>query len=184
MRGPASLALLLALAAPAVAKSPPPTAASLEQRLQRAEDELAIRRILVDYHWNMDNRDFTAYAALFAQNGEWTSGNQHHRGPADIRQMMIGIFGKDAEGSANRRSIEITTNPQIEIAGDRATAHSRHLLIWRGDDGRPTPMLAGRYEDELVREGGQWRILRRTDYPVMPNLEEWGQIMRQRNSVK
>ncbi len=49
-----------------------------------------------------------------------------------------------------------------------ATARSRHLLVMRGDGGSPTPMLAGRYEDEFVREGGKWKILHRTDFPVMP----------------
>lgn len=43
----------------------------------------------------------------------------------------------------------------------------------RGADGGPTPALAGFYEDEFVREDGQWKILRRVDNPVMPTSEEW-----------
>lgn len=178
----AALALAVLLAPPAHAAPRRAPGPSIEQRLQHAEDEIAIRRILIDYHWMMDTRDFNAYSNLFAEHGEWTSGDQHHYGPADIRQMMIGIFGKQAEGSVNRRSIEITTNPQIDIDGDHATAHSRHLLIWRGPDGRPVPMLAGRYEDQLIRERGVWKIQRRVDYPVMPTIAEWGDMMRKRNS--
>ena len=30
-----------------------------------------------------------------------------------------------------------------------------------GPDGRPQPLFAGRYEDELVREDGRWRFRRR-----------------------
>ena len=163
--------------------TPRPAHLSVEQRLQRAEDEIAIRRILIDYHWNMDMRDFDAYAALFARNGVWTSGGQVHTGRAEIRKMMVGIFGEPKPDQPNRRSIEITTNPEITVDGDHAHARSRHLLIWRGTDGSPQPMLAGRYEDDLIRENGQWKIAKRTDFPIMPTMEEWGGIMKARATV-
>jgi hypothetical protein len=35
------------------------------------------------------------------------------------------------------------------------------------------PELAGLYEDEFVREDGEWKILRRVDNPIMPTREEW-----------
>jgi len=176
------LAALLAASLPAHAVARP--GLSIEQRVQRAEDELAIRRVLIDYHWFMDMRDFDAYANLFAKNGEWINGTVHHKGPDDIRKMMADMFGKTAPGAVNRHSLEMTTNPQIRIDGDHATARSRHLLIWRGPDGRPQPVLAGRYEDELIREDGKWKILRRIDYPVMPTPEEWGEMMRKRSAAK
>jgi SnoaL-like protein len=66
--------------------------------------------------------------------------------------------------------------------GDRATARSRHLLVMRGPKGEPTPALAGRYEDELIREDGQWKILRRVDYPVIPTAEEWMEFIRERKA--
>ena len=47
----------------------------------------------------------------------------------------------------------------------------------RGPNGEPTPMLGGRYEDEFIREDGEWKILRRVDYPVMPTQEEWMQFI-------
>jgi len=54
----------------------------------------------------------------------------------------------------------------------------------RGPNGEPTPMLAGRYEDEFIREEGQWRILRRVDTPVMPTSEEWMKFIRERKAGK
>jgi hypothetical protein len=39
-----------------------------------------------------------------------------------------------------------------------------------------------RVEDELIREDGQWKILRHVDYPVMPTSEEWMKFIRERRA--
>lgn len=155
----------------------------LEQRLQRVEDELAIRRILVEYSATQDARDFAGYAALFAREGEWINGQTRHQGREAIHQMLVDLYGPPPADYVNNESYHITSNDLIDIQGDRATARSRHLLVMRGADGAPTPALAGRYEDELVREDGEWKILRRVDYPVMPTAEEWMQFIRERRAA-
>ena len=165
----------------AVAQKP---ASSLEQRLQNVEDELAIRRILIDYSSTQDARDYAGYAALFACEGEWVNGKIVHKGREAIHKMLVDLYGETPAGFVNTESYHISSNPQINIDGDRATAHSRHLLIWRGPNGEPTPALAGRYEDELVREDGEWKILRRVDYPVMPTPEEWMKVVRERRAAQ
>lgn len=156
---------------------------TIEQRLQRVEDELAIRRVLIDYAATQDARDYVAYAALFAKNGEWVNGKTVHKGREAIHKMLVDLYGNPPPGFVNNESYHITSNPQIEIERDRATASSRHLLVMRGPKGEPTPALAGRYEDELVREDGQWKILRRVDYPVMPTSEEWMKFIRERRAA-
>ncbi len=71
-------------------------------------------------------------------------------------------------------------NPQIDVDGDRAKVRSRHLLVIRGADGSPVPELAGVYEDEFVREDGEWKILHRVDNPIMPTADEWRKEMAER----
>lgn len=176
----ALLAALATAALPQGALARPADDPALTQRLRHAEDELAIRRLLIDYAWTQDARDFAAYAALFAREGEWINGGVVHKGPEDIRRMLDGIYGTPPPGYVNRDSFHITTNVRIDVDGDRATALSRHLLFTRGPDGRPTPTLAGQYRDVLIREDGAWKFLRRVDTPVMPTPEEWSQIMRAR----
>jgi uncharacterized protein (TIGR02246 family) len=155
----------------------PAQGATLEERLQRVEDELAIHRVLVEYSATQDARDFDGYVALFAREGEWINGKQVHKGRENIRRMLEDLYGKTPPGYVNAESYHITSNPQVDVKGDRATARSRHLLVMRGPNGQPTPMLAGRYEDELIREDGKWKILRRVDYPVMPTQEEWMKVI-------
>jgi uncharacterized protein (TIGR02246 family) len=163
----------------AVAQASGPT---VEQRLQRVEDELAISRVLVEYAARQDARDYAGYAALFAKNGEWVNGKNAYKGREAILKMLVDLYGAPPPGYVNNESYHITTNLQIDVNGDRATARSRHLLVMRGPKGEPTPSLAGRYEDELIREDGKWKILRRVDYPVMPTSEEWMKFIRERKA--
>jgi uncharacterized protein (TIGR02246 family) len=156
---------------------------TVEQRLQRVEDQLAISRILVDYAARQDARDYAGYAALFARNGEWVNGKNVYKGREAIQKMLVGLYGAPPQGYVNSDSYHINTNFQIDVEGDRATARSRHLLILRGPKGEPTPSLAGRYEDELIREGGQWKILRRVDTPIMPSIEEWMKFINERKKA-
>jgi uncharacterized protein (TIGR02246 family) len=175
---PGLLAVLAALM-PAFALAQA-TSATVEQRLRRVEDELAIQRVLVEYSARQDARDYAGYAALFAKNGEWVNGKNAYKGREAIHKMLVDLYGNPPPGFVNNDSYHIASNFQIDVNGDRATARSRHLLVLRGPKGEPTPALAGRYEDELIREEGQWKILRRVDTPVMPTAEEWMKFIRER----
>ena len=174
---PATLAVLATLM-PALALAQ--TGLTVEQRLQRVEDELAIGRVLVDYSARQDARDYAGYAALFAKQGEWVNGKNVYKGREAILKMLVSLYGTPPPGYVNNESYHIASNFQIDVHGDRATARSRHLLVMRGPKGEPMPALAGRYEDELIREDGQWKILRRVDYPVMPTATEWMKFIRER----
>jgi uncharacterized protein (TIGR02246 family) len=177
------LLAVLATVVPALA-APQTTGLTIEQRLQRVEDELAIRRVLVDYSATQDARDFAGYVALFAKEGEWVNGKSVYKGREAIHKMLVGLYGAPPAGYVNNESFHIASNPQVDVNGDRATARSRHLLVMRGPKGEPTPTLAGRYEDELIREDGKWKILRRVDYPVMPTPEEWAKFIRERRAAQ
>ena len=180
----ATLVVAMPVLAVPVAGAAQASSLTLEQRLQRVEDELAIRRVLVDYSATQDARDYAGYAALFAKDGEWVNGKNVYKGRDAIQKMLVDLYGAPPPGYVNGDSYHISSNPQVDVKGDRATARSRHLLMLRGPKGEPTPALAGRYEDELIREDGQWKILRRVDTPVMPTSEEWSKFIRERNAAQ
>jgi hypothetical protein len=166
-------AMLAAPASTAIAQAKP----SLEQRVQRLEDESQIRRILVDYAAFLDGRDYARYAALFAADGEWTGGGGSYTGQAAIRGMLENVLGKP--GAENRSNFHLISNPQVDIAPDGQTARtaSRYLFVMRGPDGRPLPSLAGIYRDELVRGTTGWVIKRRVADDIMPTPDEWRKII-------
>jgi uncharacterized protein (TIGR02246 family) len=142
-----AIAAALLLAAPIAAHAAPPKL-SLEQRLERAEDQLAIEQVIAEYAATLDARDLDGYAALFARDGVWQTGNSVHRGPEAIKAMLVGIFGTPAPGFVNTEDYHLVSNVEVELIDrDHAKARSRYLYVMRGDGGSPHPVLAGRYED-------------------------------------
>ena len=155
-----------ALPAPALAQKP---RLSVEQRLQRLEDESAIRNIFIAYAAALDQRNPDAYVALFAKEGQWINGSIVRKGPEEIRVLVAGMFRNTPPGFVNAESFELTFHPDIKVEGDHATARSEHVLFRRHADGSgmPQAVLFGRYEDAFIREDGAWKILKRIDYPTM-----------------
>jgi uncharacterized protein (TIGR02246 family) len=131
---------------------------SLERRLQALEDKEAIRELLVAYGRDFDRRDFTAYAQLFAADGVWTGGSPGSRaytGPEAIREFVA----KTYPPSSYPGSFHIMSSPSVQMLDENtATAWSRWTYVVLGVHGEPAPLVAGHYEDTLVREGGAWKF--------------------------
>ena len=168
MRRLASALAALALIAPAAAHAASPHKLTIEQRLQRIEDESEIRRILVQYGAYLDARDFAHYAALFARKGEWIGGYGHFTGPAEIQKMLEEKIGKGGPGYINLESYHLMSNPLIEIDGDKAHVVSKFMSTRKSADNKPVPGLSGRYVDDFVRENGQWKVQRRVTHGQIP----------------
>jgi uncharacterized protein (TIGR02246 family) len=157
---------------------------TLEQRLRLVEDELAIRKVITAYSNTQDAHDYDGYVALFAKDGEWVSGRNVFKGHEAIKSMLVDLYGAPPPGYVNGESFHISFNADVSVGSNQATAVSRHVLFMRGPSGEPVPMLSGRYDDELVREDGKWKILRRVDTPVMPTADEWAKIISARRAGK
>lgn len=144
----------------------------LESRLQRLEDTDAIRDLLIEYGRLLDTGDWVGYSQLFARKGTWTGSFGTATGPTEILAMLRKSLGSIPPYDATKvRSFHLMTNCVIRIDGDRATATSRWTNFGRTDDNKLVPRLAGRYEDELVREDGRWKFLSRLAPRDIPNPE-------------
>jgi uncharacterized protein (TIGR02246 family) len=142
--------------------------AELEARVQRIEDRDAIHALFMRYRQCLDEKDFSGYAALFADEGEFVAAGASAKGRSGIEELVDGMRGSlltDAAGD----DLHIVVNPEISVEGDRATARSTWIYIVRGDEGEPTLCKVGHYEDELVREDGEWRFARRFAPIDMPD---------------
>ena len=142
---------------------------AVEARLAELEAREEIRAILVNYGRFLDAGEFAAYADLFAEDGVWVGGFGTFTGRDAIRGMLEDNL---APGPRERlTTLHLLPNELIDVDGDRANAVSKWFFIGAGADGAPRLILAGRYEDEFVREGARWAIARRVALSDIPFAE-------------
>jgi uncharacterized protein (TIGR02246 family) len=153
----AVIACLAAASGLAAQTSRSSTAETIASRVQRLEDKEEIQRLLLDYGRTLDARDFAAYSALFARDGEWVGGFGTVTGPANIKAFMEKNMGTQPNTAKN---YHLLSNFVITVTGDTATAWSRWAFVVPGAQGA-TIAQAGRYDDTLVRENGRWRFKKR-----------------------
>jgi uncharacterized protein (TIGR02246 family) len=150
------LLMLVTLLLPVASQTTTPP--NLAARLQQLQDKEEIERLLLDYGRHLDSRDFAAYGRLFAKDGEWVGGfGTATGGPAGIQAFMEKAMGT---GPNTAHNYHLLTNFVITVTGNTATAWSRWAFVVPGPSGA-TIAQAGRYDDTLVRENGQWRFKRR-----------------------
>jgi hypothetical protein len=113
----------------------------------------------------LDGKDFSGYASLFAEDGEFVAIAGGARGRAEIEAMVAAMPGTDLLAAKADDDFHLVLNPQIQLDAndpDRARAQSTWAYVVKGDKGEPVLAKLGHYDDELVREAGSWRFLRRS----------------------
>ena len=139
-------------------------AESETEPLQAALDELqsreAIRSLFTDYGRRLDERDFSAFGVLFARDAEYVAGGAAGvaRGPEAIATLLEQLITSNATGA----NLHTYANEKIEFSSaDRASALSRGAFYVQDAAGQPQLLMLATYRDELVREDGRWKFLRR-----------------------
>jgi len=134
---------------------------TLEERVQRLEDLVAIQRLFHDYRRFLDGKEFESYSHLFAKDGQFGGAAGSGKGPAAIRELvtgMLGTFLRETRGD----DFHIVANEVVDLDGDRATAEVTWAYVVRGADDAPQLLKLGHYNDELIREDGRWKFWRRS----------------------
>jgi uncharacterized protein (TIGR02246 family) len=150
--------LVLACAAPVFAQTAAPALAS---RLDALEAREAIRALWAEYGRTLDARDFVAFSKLFARNAEFGSGPGAAKGPAAIGAFLEKAIGTNYPDSKGK-NFHLYFNESIDVRGDRATAVSKGGYVMATPDNTKADfLLLAEYRDELVKEDGQWKFLRR-----------------------
>jgi 3-phenylpropionate/cinnamic acid dioxygenase small subunit len=118
------------------------------------DDEDQVRRTIAAYSQHCDDGRFDQWSDLFAEDAHLVLGDQTTEGRDDIRRYMESVQPPEARGK------HITANSLVEVDGDTAEAHTDYLFVRPGAGGL-TMVATGRYHDELVRDGSEWRFRRR-----------------------
>jgi len=123
----------------------------------RTNDRAAIIDLLVDYTYAIDGRDWQALRSVFLPDASFDMGVEVVQGVEAIIDRISGILiPLDA-------SQHLVSNHQVRVQDDTATCrtylHAQHVR--KEAPGGRHYVIAGRYEDDLVRTEAGWRISHR-----------------------
>ena len=145
---------------------------TLEERIQRMEDIEEIKQLKAQYCAGCDDdHNSETICALFVEDGVWDwEQTAYCDGKAQIKEFMDNLR---ASGRI-RNSAHMVTNPQIEVNGDRATAHWRFIMLHTDNvPGQPDRdnvqhhRIIGYYQDDHVKVDGKWYF-----QTLRPRVEE------------
>jgi hypothetical protein len=135
--------------------------AAMEKRLQAAEDQLEIIRLLNSYGPAVDSSSAKEGAALWAEDGVYDVGGTGRRvGQAEIAKLYE---GPHHIGMNNQGSSHLTATPRITVNGDtaEATAYSFVILHAAGVEQRFFIWRGAVNHWKLKRTPKGWRIVER-----------------------
>ena len=122
------------------------------------EDRLAIHDLFVRYATALDDGEVETVVGCFAADAVLESPAIGSIRGSDAIRAFAGRFAAQREAGTQFR--HMITNLAAEIDGERARA-TAYLLVFISKDGRHRSLPPGRYECELVKQGGAWRFGRR-----------------------
>ena len=117
------------------------------------EEKDAIREVLAEYCFRLDDGQFAEMAALFTENGTWDTAFGRATGRAAIADLARSI--RERAGNDQPRAIHLVANISIALVGMSARVRSNWTTVQNSPQG-PKIGSGGAYQDELVKEGGQW----------------------------
>jgi hypothetical protein len=119
------------------------------------EDRDAIRELLAEYCFRLDDGRFAEMAALFTEDGTWDTAFGKAAGRAAIAELARSL--RERAGPARPRGVHLTTNVVIALDGERAEVRSNWMVV-QNDPAGPKIGSGGAYFDDVVKEAGGWRF--------------------------
>jgi uncharacterized protein (TIGR02246 family) len=132
------------------------------------EDKDAIRDLMSAYCFCVDEGEFDQFAGLFTNDGTFEPGPQgKYQGRKQIREFIASVVPLRGEGPARKHC---TMNHMIKVNGSEAHALS-YIVVVRESEGEIITSLAGRYEDLVVKQDGEWRFkIRKIHFDITGDL--------------
>jgi uncharacterized protein (TIGR02246 family) len=113
----------------------------------RSDDDRAIRDLLASYALALDTDDIDQCLELFTDDGQFVVFGREFNGRDQIRAMF----------ESAPRGLHLTGVSSIDVSENAATARSQVLLVEAGT----MHLRPALFDDELSRDGRQWRFRRR-----------------------
>lgn len=117
-------------------------------------DDESIQRLLFDYAWACDNRDWKLLRSLFTDDARLDYSSTS--GPDGSAEDAFAYL----EGSLSQIGFiqHVVSNFQIDVTGDQAAGRAMFLTPFRLPGSSEVVFTGGYYELEFTRTDGRWRI--------------------------
>lgn len=143
---------------------------ALEAKIQDLSDREAIRSLRFRYHECINGEELDAIAGLFTEDAEL---DFDYLGKATGR-AEIAIFFQQVESLLSFVK-QFIHNHAVDVRGDhgKGYAYLEAKTIAKGE----AYVVAARYDDEYVKQNGQWKFKKMslTPYFTVPLKEGWAQ---------
>jgi len=117
------------------------------------EEKGAIREVLAQYCFRLDDGRFAEMAALFTENGTWDTAFGKAAGRVAIADLARSL--RERAGGERPRGMHLVTNISIALDGASARVRSNWIVVQNSPEG-PKIGSGGAYQDEMVKERGEW----------------------------
>lgn len=131
--------------------------------IQRIKDELEIRALADKFSDAANRKDSAQFESLWAEDGVWKIGppiNVEFKGRKTMGGSVVHMLGMWDF------FVQLTGPGVVTIQGDKATARFYVNEIARKKDDKSGNYNLSVYDDELVKENGEWRFLKRTYHTI------------------
>ena len=112
----------------------------------------AIREVMAEYCFCLDNNRVADMAALFTDDGTWDTAFGKGTGHAAVEALVRQLRPAD---TPLPRAIHHVTNVVIKVDGATATSFSNWVTVQNSPQG-PKIGSAGSYTDDMVKRDGRW----------------------------
>jgi len=117
------------------------------------EEKDAIREVLAEYCFRLDDGRFADMAALFTEDGTWDTAFGKATGRAAIAELARSL--RERAEQPRPRAIHLVTNIAIALEGARAQVRSNWTVVQNSPQG-PKVGSGGGYHDEMMKEDRSW----------------------------
>jgi ketosteroid isomerase-like protein len=131
------------------------------------EEKDAIHEIMANYCFYFDAAEFDDWLDLFTEDGTFDGGSRGIHKGKDALRTFVQNFPLTGGSPMLRHCV---MNEIIKVDGDTASAKSYVLVVRPSGEGALVNGLAGRYEDQFVKQGDRWLLkYRKVHFDLMGN---------------
>jgi uncharacterized protein (TIGR02246 family) len=126
----------------------------IEKLVARSE----ITDLIVTYCITFDDQDWDEFAKLWTEDASFIVDDYAFEGRPAVLDFLTNCLPK---GYTSKHMLSV---PLIEFSGSGRSANCRTDVVWIASNFENA--IVGRYNDNIVKQGGAWKFRRRHEIPV------------------